>query len=127
MHRNSSYDAAIPAAQLRTRLLLDGSSFGFETVFSHPSKNDSIALAKTIGYSIILVFIHQDDASLNQARLAQRVREGGHDVPDEKIINRIPRVLKYIRQVIPLCDRIYILDNSRADNSFQQLAAMRNG
>lgn len=122
-----SYDAAILAAQLRKRLLLDGSSFCFETVFSHSSKIDFIAQAKTIGYSIILVFIHLDDASLNQARVVQRVREGGHDVPDEKIISRIPRVLKYIRQAIPLCDRIYILDNSRADNPFQQYAVIRNG
>lgn len=122
-----SYDAAILAAQLRSRLLLEGNSFCFGTIFSHPSKIDFIAQAKTIGYNIILVFIHLDDASLNQARVAQRVSEGGHDVPSEKIINRIPRVLKYIRQAIPLCDRTYILDNSRADNPFQQYPVHCNG
>lgn len=122
-----SYDAAIIAAEMRMRLLEDGRSFCFETVFSHPSKIDFIAQAKTLGYEIILVFIHLDLVSLNQARVAQRVSEGGHNVPDEKVIKRIPRVLKLVKNALPLCDHVFILDNSRADNPFQQLAAIRKG
>jgi predicted ABC-type ATPase len=119
-----SYDAAMLAGQIRAQLLREDRSFCFETVFSHPSKIDFVAQAKTLGYEVILVFIHLDGISLNQARVAQRVSEGGHGVPDEKIINRIPRVLKFIRQVLPLCGQVYILDNSRADNPFQQLAVI---
>ncbi len=63
-----------------------------------------------LGYEIILVFIHLSDVALNQARIAQRVREGGHHVLDEKVISRIPRTLKFIRKVLPLCDQVYILD-----------------
>lgn len=122
-----SYDAATLAGQMRSQLLREGRSFCFETVFSHPSKIDFVAQAKTLGYEIILVFIHLSDASLNQARIAQRVSEGGHYVPDEKVISRIPRVLKLIKQTLPLCDQVYILDNSRADNPFQQVAVIRNG
>ncbi len=119
-----SYDAAILAGQMRLQLLREGRTFCFETVFSHPSKIDFAAQAKTLGYEIILVFIHLSDVSLNQARVAQRVNEGGHYVPDEKVINRIPRVLKLIKQTLPLCDQVYILDNSRADNPFQQVAVI---
>lgn len=122
-----SYDAATLAGQMRSQLLREGRSFCFETVFSHPSKIDFVAQAKTLGYEIILVFIHLSDASLNQARVAQRVSEGGHYVPDEKVVNRIPRVLKLIKQTLPLCDQVYFLDNSRADDPFQQAAAIRNG
>lgn len=122
-----SYDAATLAGQMRSQLLREGRSFCFETVFSHPSKIDFVAKAKTLGYEIILVFIHLSDASLNQARIAQRVSEGGHYVPDEKVTNRIPRVLKLIKQTLPLCDQVYILDNSRTDNPFQQVAVIRNG
>ncbi len=122
-----SYDAAMIAAQLRSQLLSEGRSFCFETVFSHPSKIDFVAQAKTLGYEIILVFIHLGSVSLNQARISQRVSEGGHSVPDEKVRKRIPRLLKLIKQTLPLCDQVYLLDNSRADNPFKQVAMIRNG
>ena len=46
-------------------------------------KIDFVAQAKTMSYEIVLVFIHLDLVSLNQARVAQRVSEGGFSVPDE--------------------------------------------
>ncbi|GMR05603.1 MAG: zeta toxin family protein [Gammaproteobacteria bacterium] len=122
-----SYDAAIIASHIRAQLLQQGRTFCFETVFSHPSKIDFIAQAKTLGYQIILVFIHLDNISLNLARVAQRVNEGGHNVPEEKVINRIPRVLKLMQQTFPLCDYVYILENSRLDNPFKQIAILNNG
>jgi predicted ABC-type ATPase len=122
-----SYDAAVVAAEMRAKLLQEGRSFCFETVFSHPSKIDFVAQAKTMGYEIILVFIHLDLVSLNQARVAQRVSEGGHSVPDEKVISRIPRVLKLIKTALPLCNQVHILNNSRADDPFQQIATLRDG
>lgn len=121
-----SYDAAILATEMRLQLLKEGRSFCFETVFSHPSKIDFVAQAKALGYEIILVFIHLDSITLNQARVVQRLSEGGHNVPDKKIANRIPRLLLYVRDVLPLCDQVYILNNSRADNPFQQLAIIKN-
>lgn len=122
-----SYHAAKLAEHLRLQLLRQGRSFCFETVFSHPSKIDFAAQAKTLGYEIVLVFIHLSDPALNQARIAQRISEGGHNVPSDKIISRIPRTLKLIKKTLPLCDHVYILDNSRADNPFQQLAVIRDG
>lgn len=120
-----SYDAAMLATEMRFRLLHEGRSFCFETVFSHPSKIDFVAQAKVLDYEIILVFIHLDTASLNQARVAQRVSEGGHHVPDEKVVSRIPRLLKNIKKTLALCDQVYILDNSRLDRPFHQLAIIR--
>ncbi|MBP9101486.1 MAG: zeta toxin family protein [Nitrosomonas sp.] len=122
-----SYHAAKLAEHLRLQLLRQGRSFCFETVFSHPSKIDFVAQAKTLGYEIVLVFIHLCDSALNQARIAQRVSEGGHNVPADKVISRIPRKLKLIKKTLPLCDHVYILDNSRTDNPFQQLAVIRDG
>ena len=122
-----SYEAAKIAETMRLDLLNEGRSFCFETVFSHPSKIDFIAKAKTLGYEIILVYIHLESAALNQARVSQRVSEGGHHVPDEKVISRIPRVMQNIKQALPLCDISYVLDNSRLDNPFQQIAVIKHG
>ena len=122
-----SYDAAKLAGEMRFQLLHEGRSFCFETVFSHPSKIDFVAQAKALGYEIILVFIHLDTVSLNQARVAQRISEGGHNVPNEKVASRIPRLLQNIKKTLPLCDQVRILNNSRIDNPFQQVAVIRNG
>lgn len=122
-----SYEAAKIAEAMRLKLLQEGRTFCFETVFSHPSKIDFIGQAKAMGYEIILVFIHLELISLNQARVIQRVSEGGHKVPENKIISRIPRVLQNIKQVIPLCDCSYLLDNSSFKNPFQQVAVINDG
>ncbi len=74
-----SYHAATLAAKIREDLILQGVSFCFETVFSHESKIDFLAQAKANGYEIILVYVHLFDASLNEARVKQRVSEGGHN------------------------------------------------
>lgn len=122
-----SYEAARIAETMRTELLQQGRTFCFETVFSHPSKIDFVAQAKAMDYEIVLVFIHLESVQLNQARVSQRVSEGGHDVPEDKVKNRIPRTLKNIKKVIPLCDTCYFLDNSLLDNPFQQIVEMDNG
>lgn len=122
-----SYDAAKIASYMRQQQITDGKSFCFETVFSHPSKIDFLAQAKAHGYEIILVFIHLDSIDLNLARVAQRVEDGGHDVPSEKIESRIPRTLENIKKSLPLCDEIYLLDNSSYDDPFARVAMIKLG
>jgi predicted ABC-type ATPase len=122
-----SYQAAKIAEIIRLDLLHKGISFCFETVFSHPSKIDFIAEAKTLGYRIILVFIHLENDEINQARVMQRVSEGGHDVPAEKIIARIPRTLHHVRLALPLSDEAYILDNSTRQDPYRLVATLQNG
>lgn len=122
-----SYDAAKIAERLRYDLLHAGISFCFETVFSHPSKIDFIAEAKALGYEIVLVFIHLQMDELNLARVAQRVNEGGHKVPEEKIISRIPRTLKHIQTSLPLADKAQLYDNSSSELPFQLVARLENG
>ena len=104
-----------------------GHSFCFVTVFSHVSKIDFIATAKATGYHVILVFLHVDDTDLNQARVSQRVIDGGHDVPTDKILSRIPRTLDNVKAAIPLCDEVHMLDNSRLDDPFKRVISIING
>lgn len=122
-----SYEAMQIVEEIRDNLLLDGRSFCFETVFSHPSKVDFVGKAKALGYQVILIMIHLESVGLNKARVMQRVEEGGHDVPEDKIETRIPRLLRLIKSVIPLCNHVTLLDNSRADNPFVQVLTIRNG
>jgi predicted ABC-type ATPase len=122
-----SYEAALLAEQQRNSLLISGASFCFETVYSHPSKVDFTARAKALGYTVIMVLIHLEEAELNAARVAQRVQEGGHNVPTEKLLKRIPRMLDQVKTAIPLCDEVRVLDNSSAENPFRPLMTIKLG
>jgi predicted ABC-type ATPase len=122
-----SYQAATVAAKIREDLISQGVSFCFETVFSHESKIDFLAQAKANGYKIILIYIHLFDSSLNEARVRQRVSEGGHNVPAEKIHSRIPRTMKQIKTALSIVDEARILDNSSKDDPFQQIIVMKSG
>lgn len=122
-----SYQASQIAENLRIELLEEGVSFCFETVFSHPSKIDFLALAKSKGYEVILVFIHLSSPELNKARISQRIEEGGHAVPDEKVESRIPRTMQNIKTAIQIADKTYLLDNSSYDSPYQMLANVDHG
>jgi len=121
------YEAAALADTIRERLLEQGVSFCFETVFSHPSKIDFIASAKGWGYTVILVYIHLDTPGLNEARVRQRVSEGGHSVPVEKIYGRLPRTIRHIAAALPLVDEARILNNSLRDDPFRPVAVVKKG
>ncbi len=122
-----SYEAAAIAAKLRSSYLKKGISFCFETVFSHPSKIDFVAEAKSLGYEIILVYIHLQSSELNLARIAQRVSEGGHSVPEEKVLARIPRTVRNVHDVLPLVDIAQIYDNSSFQEPFKRVARLTKG
>lgn len=122
-----SYHAATLAGQIREDLISQGISFCFETVFSHDSKIDFLARAKANGYTIILVYIHLFDSRLNEARVKQRISEGGHRVPIDKIHSRIPRTLQHIKTALSIVDEARILDNSSKENPFKQIIVMKAG
>jgi predicted ABC-type ATPase len=122
-----SYEAASLAIRLLEELLYQGTSFCYETVFSHPSKIDLVAKAKALGYEIILVYIHLDTPALNEARVRQRVSVGGHNVPTDKIHSRIPRTMKNVATLLSLVNEARLLDNSSLKSYFQQVAIVRQG
>lgn len=114
----ASYEAAQIAEQIRFDLLNQQISFCFETVFSHHSKLAFVQQARAAGYEIIMVFIHLDDVQLNIARITQRVAEGGHYVPADKVAGRIERLVKHVKDAIPYVDRLVVLDNSHRLGAF---------
>lgn len=122
-----SYKAASLVDKIREKFLYQGITFCFETVFSHVSKIDFVAKAKANSYEIILIYIHLDTLELNEARVYQRVTEGGHNVPVAKIHSRIPRTIKNIAKTLPLVNEAKLLNNSSRDNPFQVVATVKQG
>ncbi len=88
----NSVEAVMKAAKLATQMREDAikknKSLIFETVLSADDKVDFIQKAKEKGYFIRLFFVGTESPTINASRIAQRVMEGGHDVPITKIISR---------------------------------------
>lgn len=112
----NSEDAVLKAAnycrECRERCIQDRESFVFETVFSAEDKIDFLIRAKEAGFFIRVFFISTNHPSINAARIAKRVMEGGHDVPIRKIISRYAKSIINCETIAPLVDRLYVYDNS---------------
>jgi predicted ABC-type ATPase len=124
-----AYRAAGLAEIERRALVARRDTFVMETVFSDPAgaKLEFLREARSSGYRVAFVYIGLVDPGLSLARVIQRVAQGGHDVPDEKIRTRWTRSLANAKNALPFVDVGWVLDNSDADHPFQVVATTRAG
>lgn len=107
--------AANLAQSRRERCLESNASLAFESVFSGQDKVDFLERAKRRGFFIRVFFVATSNPTINAARVARRVMQGGHDVPIGKIVSRYFRSIANCAVVAPLVDRLYLYDNSVDD------------
>ena len=113
----NSLDAVVKttnlAAERRETCLRQGADLAFESVLSSPDKVDFLLRAAQLGCCVRLFFVGTRDATINAARIARRVMEGGHEVPFGKIISRYGKSIANCAQLASVVDRLYVYDNSR--------------
>lgn len=127
----NNQDAILKAANFcndwRERCLAERKSHIFETVMSAGDKVDYILRAKESGFFIRLFFVSTESPTINAKRVANRVLNGGHDVPIPKIISRYDKSIANCIALAPYIDRLYIYDNSIEDAEARILFRMSNG
>ena len=125
----NSYFASVVGDLLRQLLMERKASFTFETVMSHPSKVDFLVQAQSLGYRTYLYFVATDDPTINISRVRNRVKLGGHSVPEDKIEERYHRSLGLLMDAIKYTNRAYVFDNSgdNADGKHTWLAEITDG
>lgn len=96
----------------RTALLSARASFTLETTASSQRTLDLIAHAHQQGYVVKVNFLYLPRVELNLARIAQRVSQGGHSVPEAVVRRRYPRALALIPALLQAADRFALIDNS---------------
>lgn len=104
--------AQAKADEEREACLTARASFSFETVMSHPSKVDAMRRAKSLGFEVKLFFVGVEDPTINIARVAQRVAQGGHDVPRDRIVARYHRTMALLPDAVVAADHSIIFDNT---------------
>jgi len=124
-----AYEAAEVAASLRADLVGQRESFVFETVLSDPVGAKVSGLVETgrNGMHVVMMFIRIDSPETSKQRVAMRVMQGGHDVPDEKIEARFQRTLANLERAIKALPVVIIFDNTNLARPFRLEAVYEQG
>lgn len=94
-------------------LLQFGESFAFETTLATKSYVNLIKRAKDNGYQITLLFFWLPSIDLAISRVKNRVKEGGHNIPEDVIRRRYTNGLKnFFKIYLPVIDNWMFINNS---------------
>jgi predicted ABC-type ATPase len=92
-------------------------NFAFETTLASRSFASWLNKLRTQRYLVVLVFLWLPSEEMAVQRVAERVRAGGHDVP-ESIVRRRYRagIRNFFALFRPLADAWQVIDNSAIDS-----------
>jgi predicted ABC-type ATPase len=79
---------------------------------SAPDKSALLREAQARGFRTYLYYIATEDPAINIQRVKNRVAEGGHDVPETKIVARYHRSLGLLAEAIRYSSRAFFFDTS---------------
>lgn len=95
-----------------TQKIRERKSFAFETTLSGRHYLQKIRQWRKDGWNIILIYLYIPTPEFSEARVRQRVEQGGHDIPLSDIYRRYPRSLKNLFEYMEVCDKTFCIDNS---------------
>ncbi len=109
--------AAVRAGRIMMEQLHDyvrrGTSFAFETTLSGRGYARLIPQWRQAGYMVKLFFLQLPNLEVAIARVQQRVREGGHNVPEEVVRRRFHSGWRNFNDLYkPLVNVWFLFDNS---------------
>lgn len=97
------------------RLAHAKTNFAFETTLSGHSYLPLLKRWKVEGYRIEVIYLRLSSPSLSLERIAERVKQGGHDIPRATVLRRFERGWKnFLNLYRPLADAWAIYENSES-------------
>lgn len=107
-----------------SRFIDEGTSFNQETTLCGRSIIKNIKQAKRQGYFIELHYVGLENVELAKMRVSDRVKRGGHGVPEQDIEKRYIETFSNLKAVLPICDLTAFYDNTVG---FRRFAIYQNG
>ena len=90
--------------------------FAIETTLATRSYVGLVKRAQAIGYNVHLLFFCLESPEQAIQRVAQRVKEGGHNVPTDIIRRRFQLgIANLVNLFIPLCDTTHVWNNTKGE------------
>ena len=108
--------------KLRNEAIRQGKSFNEETTLCGKTIIKLFEKLKENGYKIDLYYVGLKNADIALERIKNRVANGGHDIPTEKVRKRYEESKNNLEKIIPFCDSVSVFDNSE---SFRRLATIK--
>src|SRR3989304_7105383 len=91
-----------------------GESFSFETTLSGLTYAQMIPVWRSSGYTVKLIFLSLPNVEIALERVATRVKQGGHNVPEDVIRRRFAHGIQNFERYKVLVDSWQLYDNSDA-------------
>lgn len=109
---------AVAAGKLMLKRIADltaeGKNFAFETTASGLSHTKTIRACKAAGYEAELIYVWLESAEIAVERVAMRVKNGGHAIPEEVIKRRYNKgIHNLIHHYLPLFDNVTVANNTK--------------
>lgn len=120
---NNIVAGRIAVARIRD-CLSRGICFTQETTLSGSLTARTARSAKERGYIIRMYYVGLGSVEESLTRIENRVRKGGHGIPEEDVRRRFENRVKSLAAVLPYCDEATFYDN---DNGFVAVGEYRNG
>ncbi|HVU53981.1 MAG TPA: zeta toxin family protein [Puia sp.] len=98
-----------------SQLASEGEDFSIETTLASRSYIKLIKECQAKGYIVTLIFFYLNSWELARERVEQRVRKGGHDIPEIDIERRYFRGIRNLPEYINTVDNWSVYDNSEGD------------
>ena len=95
-----------------------GVAFNQETTLCGHSVIKTIQRAKEAGYMLEMHYVGVDSSQTAKLRIAQRVKMGGHGIPDQDVDRRYEESLRNLKRVLGLYDNTA---------QFRRFAIYKNG
>jgi predicted ABC-type ATPase len=108
-------DAANAVLEIVTAKLAVGEAVGVETVLSSDKYRSVVEWVLQQSGFFGLIYVWLDSPETACARVRERVKRGGHDVPAEKIVARWQRSIDNLAWFLPRASRFWIYDNTNSD------------
>jgi predicted ABC-type ATPase len=94
-------------------LMADSVDFAIETTLATRSYAGLVKKAQSVGYKVTLIYIWLSTPELAQQRVAERVKNGGHNIPPDVVERRYYKgVWNLFHLFMPICDTWIVADNS---------------
>lgn len=99
-------------------------SFTQETTLAGRQPRETARKAKQADFQVFLHYVALDSLTESLQRIENRVRLGGHSIPEKDVTRRFQKRFSDLIAVLPWCDEAKLYDNR---NGFQLVAIWRNG
>jgi predicted ABC-type ATPase len=91
--------------------MVDGTNYAFETTLGATTIPEMLAKASR-SHDVVMLFCGLSSLQLHLQRVAQRIKAGGHAIPEQKIRERWISSRTNLVKLMPFLARLQVFDNS---------------